>query len=515
MTVAQRPGNAARPAANGRAQKPARVTRLPTEDIRLEVGLLSYAMAHPHLATGRACVEFAAAAPLDVWTNHFNGRVAAAIGKLHAAGDAIDGATVHATLSTDGQDFTQDHHRWFMQIWGEQDVGVQLDNGAAPAAATYPRLVAERASARWTANAAADLNDAAKRLDHDGMRRAMARLEEARQLAAGPTTGMASVELTAFLAEPEPEHDWAIPGLIERAERVIVTANEGAGKSTLLRQVAVQAAHGIHPFTLEAVEPIRVLLVDLENSRPHIRRKLRPLAHQAAAHGAAGGLLAIWPKPEGLDLTHHADASALRDQVALHKPDLITIGPLYKLHNGDPTEELPAKAVSAVLDLIRAQHGCAIMLEAHTPHASGANHRPERPYGASLWMRWPEVGIHIGLSGAVTNWRGQRDERGWPKALRRGGPWPWTEAREPPPNATPPEPSELHLAITALMEDEARSISGNGIRDAARKRGIKARNTDIDIAVVELVHAGVLINEGPGRGGGTYYRHRDADLKEF
>ena len=65
------------------------------------------------------------------------------------------------------------------------------------------------------------------------------------------------------------------------------------------------------------------------------------------------------------------------------------------------------------------------MMEAHQPYAAGGR-RAERPYGASLWSRWPEFGLHLAESGELRHWRGARDEREWPGALVRGGEWPWT-----------------------------------------------------------------------------------------
>lgn len=62
-------------------------------------------------------------------------------------------------------------------------------------------------------------------------------------------------ELDQFLAEPEPDYDWLIPDILERGDRVILTGGEGAGKSTLLRQIGVQCASGIHPFTHATIKP--------------------------------------------------------------------------------------------------------------------------------------------------------------------------------------------------------------------------------------------------------------------
>jgi replicative DNA helicase len=245
--------------------------------------------------------------------------------------------------------------------------------------------------------------------------------------ATGPAGGQGSdgAELDAFLDEPEPEYDWLVPDLLERQDRVGVTGPEGGGKSTLLRQVGVQLASGVHPFTLNRIDPLRVLLVDLESSSRHVRRELRKL--RLAASGAYAGGLVVVTRPQGLDLLGHpADVAWLHREVAAAKPDVLAIGPVYKMTAGDPNKEEVARAVQQPLDNLRATHGCAVLLELHTGHAFNGGRRPERPIGASVWLRWPEFGLHLRADGSLSRWRADRDSRAWPAALKRGGAWPWT-----------------------------------------------------------------------------------------
>jgi hypothetical protein len=227
--------------------------------------------------------------------------------------------------------------------------------------------------------------------------------------------------------EDDDTYDWVIPGLLERQERVIITAEEGAGKSTLLRQIAVQAASGIHPFTLETIAPITVLHIDVENTRRQSRRRYRPMRLQAG-HQLEGDRLRIELRTAGLDLTTDTDREWLLDTCRYVQPDLLLIGPIYKLANGDPTEEKSAKPVAMALDLVRDQIDCAIVLEAHAAKATGVGKgrkRPHEPYGWSGWMRWPEVGVWLDRDGTLSHWRGAREERNWPHNLQRGGTWPW------------------------------------------------------------------------------------------
>lgn len=247
-------------------------------------------------------------------------------------------------------------------------------------------------------------------------------------------------DLWEFLDTPDPEHSWIVPGLLERGDRLMLTGFEGLGKSMLVRQMAVAIAAGLHPFTMKDIQPHRVLLVDCENSERQSRRKFRPLASASIRYGRRvpdGGLRLIH-RPEGIDLTRDDDAAWLMERVTAHQPDVLFIGPFYRLHNANLNDEMPARRTVAVLDAARTKVDCALVIEAHAGHAEQGRGRSVRPVGSSLLLRWPEFGF--GLAPAdepapgqpcreveVRPWRGQRDEREWPTRLTWGNPdgWPW------------------------------------------------------------------------------------------
>lgn len=286
---------------------------------------------------------------------------------------------------------------------------------------SYARRVLTCAHARQLQGRAIEIADAAQL---GNLEQALQLLTEAAQAAPTPIDqGIRHAPLGTFVDTDEPAHDWIIPDLLERTDRILLTGPEGGGKSTLLRQIAVQAASGIHPFTLNEIEPLRVLLLDLENSERHLRRALHSLRAKVGVQADAN--LVVASHPQGLDLTAQSDVTAFRKLLAETQPDLVIGGPVYKLVGGDPNEEQPAKAAAMILDDLRTSHGFALALETHQPHGTGSE-RPERPYGASLWKRWPEFGLHISEAGLLRHWRGARDERSWPGALQRGGDWPWT-----------------------------------------------------------------------------------------
>jgi hypothetical protein len=279
--------------------------------------------------------------------------------------------------------------------------------------------------------------------------------------AAGGPTALHVPNIDEILAgEDDDTYDWVIPGLIEHQERVILTAEEGAGKSTLLRQIGITAASGIHPFSGEQIPPVTVLHIDVENSLRQSRRRYRPLRIQAG-DALNPDLLRVELKVAGLDLTQTPDRDWLLQITQSIKPDLLLIGPIYKLANGDPTEEKSAKPVAMILDQVRDLTDCALILEAHVAKApSGQKKRPHEPYGWSGWLRWPELGIFMDKDGTLKHWRGAREEREWPEKLERGGHWPWSAALT--------GPDEAWIAIQKARKDAKRPVS---LRDLEQMTG--------------------------------------------
>lgn len=245
-------------------------------------------------------------------------------------------------------------------------------------------------------------------------------------------------DLWEFIGYEDPPYDWVVPNLLERGDRLIWTGFEGLGKSMFTRQLAVCVAAGLDPFSFGGIPPKTVLLVDCENSERQARRRFRPLAAESikCRHRVPDGGLRLIHRPEGIDLTRDEDASWLVERVTAHRPDLLIIGPFYRLHAANINEEQAARRTVAVLDAARTKVDCALVVEAHAGHGEQGRNRSVRPVGSSLLLRWPEFGYGIAPAadanpeGRVTDvfvrrWRGDRDERMWPTRLVWGRGWPW------------------------------------------------------------------------------------------
>lgn len=300
-------------------------------------------------------------------------------------------------------------------------------------------VIATNARRRRLWRAGARMTEAATLEDANPLRIAQAVIAEAQGVidSIDADGDVLTPTLGEFITTEDAPYDWVVPGLLERGDRLVLTGTEGLGKSVMLRQLGVMAAAGVHPFTNQPHTPARVLIVDCENGVPKMRRALRPLAHQARTYGSdPSDSLWVECRPSGLDLTKPEDETWLVRHVAGLQPDLLLTGPIYRLHAGNPNDEEPARQVARVLDRCRAASNCALVVEAHSGHGFGGSERPVRPTGSSLWLRWPEFGYGMrpARGSTPTNrvadfvpWRGDREERDWPRRLKAGGVWPWTD----------------------------------------------------------------------------------------
>lgn len=245
---------------------------------------------------------------------------------------------------------------------------------------------------------------------------------------------LTAITLGELLDEPEEPYDWLIPHMLERGERLVLTGHEGGGKSVMMRQLAICLAAGLHPFGGGRVGPARVMIIDAENSRRQIRRGFRSLAIAIDGRGQIDPRENILIEAPGrIDILADRDLTRIHQALDAFLPDVLVIGPLYRLIPRAIQTDDEAAPLLAALDTIK-DRGIALLIEAHAGHAHKAGgSRDMRPRGSSALLGWPEFGYglapdpHVDGEFVLDRWRGDRDQRYWPTRLRRGGALPWTD----------------------------------------------------------------------------------------
>lgn len=249
---------------------------------------------------------------------------------------------------------------------------------------------------------------------------------------------MATKTLAEILAVEE-DHDWLIPGLFERGDRLVLTGFEGAGKTTWVRQMVICMAAGIHPISFDPLEkPLGVLVVDAENTESQWRSATRGMVRVAGRVGQTnpGPAINIFAGKR-IDITRDSVLGEIHRLVDIHQPDVLCIGPLYKLVSTGINNDQEAAPVIAALDSLR-DRGLVLIMEAHAP--KGSSNAPSRdlaPRGSAALMGWPEFGFGLypdegtadqpSMRSFIARWRGDRDAgRDWPRYLEKGGAFPWS-----------------------------------------------------------------------------------------
>ena len=386
---------------------------------RAETDLVAAAILHPSLTE----LDL----PGTAFDNYLHGKTWEAIRAIHRAGNVPDPAGIARAADVPYQHVTG--------LVVHDTTSVPIGDGSG-----YARAIRDADSRRRLAAALAAAN---QRITNPELPldQIAADLTTAINHATGTNPAEESLSLDAFVDQPLPETEWVIPGLLARGDRLVITGPEGYGKSQLIRQLAVAAAAGIHPLTAAPATPRTVLLIDAENPKRILINTLKAMRDNLRATGhETGDRFHVARYPQGLDIGAEKDRLILHALCRQCRPDILALGPAYKLYvgGGNAREEDLARAVTSTLDGLRERYDCAVILEHHSPHAAPGQKRTTRPIGSSLWLRWPEFGV--GISPApendnkihrvadVEHWRGMREERDWPERLEQDSLLPWRAA---------------------------------------------------------------------------------------
>lgn len=246
------------------------------------------------------------------------------------------------------------------------------------------------------------------------------------------------VDVLDLVLRPRGTTEFVIDRVLAKGERLILIGFEGNGKSTLLRQLAVQSAAGIHPFTGLEMEPRRVLVIDAENHPDQVQESWSTMVGLAARldRPVERGMLTIMEEFETeRDLTSAEGVAWLKERVYAYQPDLVVMGPLTNMAGQDLREDAPVRKIRNAVNEARSICNSAFIMEHHAPLKSGNDReRPMRPYGSSMLLKWPDYGFGIKPTEDpnLFEWKafrgGRVRARQWPAALRQGGDglsWPW------------------------------------------------------------------------------------------
>ena len=240
--------------------------------------------------------------------------------------------------------------------------------------------------------------------------------------------------LDEILSLEDENRRFTLPKLLKRNERLVLTGSEGGGKSVFVYQLLTGAAFGVDTLTLERVEPQRVLFLDVENNEFQAKANLGKIV--PALQEIAPDVKPEWRslKRRVVNLLATQDRADVIRRVVHYAPDILYMGTAYKLTDITDDTHRSVRAIQSVVDRIRQEIDCSVIVEHHAGHGMNNDRNGMRPEGSSYWLRWPDFGYGmkplVHSSGRrlmkLQPWRGDRaTDREFPAGVRQGEVLPW------------------------------------------------------------------------------------------
>ncbi len=223
--------------------------------------------------------------------------------------------------------------------------------------------------------------------------------------------------------------DGAGGSVVARGTKMAVAAATGIGKTNLLLGFSRSLGDATPFLGLVVPNPLSVLYVALEGSRRNIRRRAQKVWADSDADARARFTLA---QLDRLDLMDAAQFARLDTLIAEVEPDVLIIDPLRHAHGLEENDNTAMALLTAVLDVIIARHGCALIVAHHDrkrPPFTKRDTGTDRIRGATAFAGWLTSCLSL-----------DRDPSGTDRFLAE-----WTKTRD----------AEVHLEPLALNFDRA------------------------------------------------------------
>jgi AAA domain len=195
----------------------------------------------------------------------------------------------------------------------------------------------------------------------------------------------------AFCEQPEPPRKSELLGpLVVRGQRLVIGGHTGQGKTTFSLCLAAAIALG-GEFLGWTGDGGRVLIIDAEQGRRTIQRRLREMGLEQCEH------IDFVSVPDGLSLDSDERHIAEVDRVLRGgKYSVVLADPLYKLHRGDSNDERESTDLMRRFDAWREQYEFALILPVHCrkplPSSKFSIHDI---FGSTAYLRGAEVVVGL------------------------------------------------------------------------------------------------------------------------
>lgn len=174
---------------------------------------------------------------------------------------------------------------------------------------------------------------------------------------------LTAIPADEFLAQGDTEISWIVKGLLPAAGVGILAGPEGLGKSWMLLDLALECARGGRWLGHYPTSGGKVLYIDEESSPVLLRRRLSKLMAAKQSQSCPEGLLLL--VGQCVNLSVPQSVASLQQLVHDHKPALVIIDALIRVHAAEENSATEMSRVFAVLKKIVREAGCSFFIADH------------------------------------------------------------------------------------------------------------------------------------------------------
>lgn len=203
-----------------------------------------------------------------------------------------------------------------------------------------------------------------------------------------------ALNLADWLEEPIVEPNPILPGIFDSGDKVVIIGQSKTRKSFFAMQLAFCIAAHRRFFEFEST-PKKVLMIQFEirKERYHIRCK-----NMASGLGLMPVQLQnlIILNARGYGLVKEDLEALIKDQIEIHKPEVVIIDPLYKLIDGDESKSEEIKPILRFFDRLAETSKAAIIYIHHDKKGhAGDQQTVDRGAGSGVLARDFDAAIYL------------------------------------------------------------------------------------------------------------------------
>ncbi len=213
-----------------------------------------------------------------------------------------------------------------------------------------------------------------------------------------PPAAIFSRPISELLSQPDVDPDWMVDQLFTVGSNGWVAAEPKVGKSWVVLELTYALSTG-SPFLgrFAVKQPRRVLYIQEEDTETRVKRRLKRLIQGDATRRPPSDEYFRYVIRLGFKLDSLPWMEALRQDIEIHKPEIVVMDVFNRLHGADENNQKEMTALLNQLIRLNNQYGCSFLLVHHNKKAqAGLDVRANQMIrGSGVLAGWAECSLYL------------------------------------------------------------------------------------------------------------------------